>query len=66
MKKVHEVIIQQLRDSKRQLGREMRSDIARIADLRRSRDEKAIAILEIDEVIALIKGDCEPLSEEPN
>jgi hypothetical protein len=57
MKKVHEAVIQQLRDSQQQLGREMRSEITRIAELRRSRDEKAVAILEIDDLIALIKGD---------
>ena len=59
MKKVHETVIQDLETSKRRLSGEMQAHINRISELRKLRDEAAIAICEIDDLIALIKGDTE-------
>jgi hypothetical protein len=59
MKKVHETVIQDLETSKRRLSGEMQAHINRIGELRKLRDEAAIAICEIDDLIALIKGDTE-------
>ena len=59
MKKVHETVIQDLETSKRRLSGEMQAHINGIGELRKLRDEAAIAICEIDDLIALIKGDTE-------
>ena len=59
MKKVREGVIQDLEGARHRLSSEMRSYISKIGELRKLRDEAAVAICEIDDLIALIKGDTE-------